>query len=161
MKLQENVVSASTFPLCPPLCTPRPPFVNHFSPFRATFLIFFPPDGVFPPKSPDSEKIFMKSSSWVCVRTDTHRCPLPTTPTSWIHVRDTTLGPSRPLVWQFRSWLFLLLGAQRQFMPLRPRHTAQSLTCFRPRRLRRFRKLATAVKLFARFNKHSSLKEFP
>ena len=41
MKTQENVVSASTFPLCPPLCTPRPPFVNHFSPFRATFLVFF------------------------------------------------------------------------------------------------------------------------
>ena len=41
MKLQENVVSASTFPLCPPLCTPRPPFVNHFSPFRATFFKFF------------------------------------------------------------------------------------------------------------------------
>lgn len=40
MKTQENVVSASTFPLCPPLCTPRPPFVNHFSPFRATFLNF-------------------------------------------------------------------------------------------------------------------------
>jgi peptidoglycan hydrolase-like protein with peptidoglycan-binding domain len=43
MKLQENVVSASTFPLCAPLCTPRPPFVNHFSPFRATFFKFFSP----------------------------------------------------------------------------------------------------------------------
>ena len=42
-KTQENVVSASTFPLCPPLCTPKPPAVNHFSPFRATFLEFFSP----------------------------------------------------------------------------------------------------------------------
>ena len=37
------MVSASTFPLCPPLCTPKPPFVNHFSPFRATFLEFLSP----------------------------------------------------------------------------------------------------------------------
>ena len=41
MKLQENVVSASTFPLCPPQCSPRPPFVNHLSPFCATFFKFF------------------------------------------------------------------------------------------------------------------------
>jgi hypothetical protein len=39
------VVSASTFPLCPPLWTPKPPAVNHFSPFRATFFgIFLPTD---------------------------------------------------------------------------------------------------------------------
>ena len=35
------MVSASTFPLCPPLCTPQPPAVNHFPPFRATFFGFF------------------------------------------------------------------------------------------------------------------------
>ena len=51
MKLQENVVSASTFPLCPPLCTPRPPFVNHFSPFRATFFKFLRPLPPLPQRS--------------------------------------------------------------------------------------------------------------
>ncbi len=35
------MVSASTFPLCPPLWTPQPPAVNHFPPFRATFFGFF------------------------------------------------------------------------------------------------------------------------
>ena len=51
------MVSASTFPLCPPLCTPRPPAVNHFPPFRATFFGFFLlVVAHLPPKTQNSRK---------------------------------------------------------------------------------------------------------